>query len=48
MARRVGDPRARLLFALREGLDARREEMARAVTTEMGKTLVDARAESPA
>jgi malonate-semialdehyde dehydrogenase (acetylating) / methylmalonate-semialdehyde dehydrogenase len=37
--------RSRLLFALREGLDARREEMARSVTTEMGKTLVDARAE---
>src|SRR5215212_6260222 len=37
--------RARLLFALREGLAARREEMARSVTTEMGKTIVDARAE---
>ena len=37
--------RARTLFALREGLDARREELARSVTTEMGKTLVDARAE---
>ena len=37
--------RARRLFALREGLDARREELARSVTTEMGKTLVDARAE---
>src|SRR4051812_45055294 len=37
--------RARRLFALREGLDARREDMARSVTTEMGKTLVDARAE---
>jgi malonate-semialdehyde dehydrogenase (acetylating) / methylmalonate-semialdehyde dehydrogenase len=37
--------RARKLFALREGLDARREELARSVTTEMGKTLVDARAE---
>ena len=37
--------RARWLFALREGLDARSEEMARSVTTEMGKTLVDARAE---
>src|SRR3954447_3533163 len=37
--------RARRLFALREGLDARREDMARTVTTEMGKTLVDARAE---
>ena len=37
--------RARRLFALREGLDARREELARSVTKEMGKTLVDARAE---
>src|SRR4051794_39045700 len=37
--------RAQKLFALREGLDARREELARSVTTEMGKTLVDARAE---
>jgi malonate-semialdehyde dehydrogenase (acetylating)/methylmalonate-semialdehyde dehydrogenase len=37
--------RARRLFALREGLDARREELARSVTTEMGKTLPDARAE---
>ena len=37
--------RARKLFALREGLDARQEELARSVTTEMGKTLVDARAE---
>jgi malonate-semialdehyde dehydrogenase (acetylating) / methylmalonate-semialdehyde dehydrogenase len=37
--------RARRLFALRERLDARREELARSVTTEMGKTLVDARAE---
>jgi malonate-semialdehyde dehydrogenase (acetylating)/methylmalonate-semialdehyde dehydrogenase len=37
--------RARRLFALREGLDARREELARSVTTEMGKTIVDARAE---
>ena len=37
--------RARMLFALREGLDARREELARSVTTEMGKTIVDARAE---
>src|SRR5829696_4542665 len=37
--------RTRKLFALREGLDARREELARSVTTEMGKTLVDARAE---
>ena len=37
--------RARRLFTLREKLDARREELARAVTTEMGKTLPDARAE---
>jgi malonate-semialdehyde dehydrogenase (acetylating) / methylmalonate-semialdehyde dehydrogenase len=37
--------RARKLFALREGLDARREELARSVTTEMGKTIGDARAE---
>jgi malonate-semialdehyde dehydrogenase (acetylating)/methylmalonate-semialdehyde dehydrogenase len=37
--------RARLLFALREGLEARKEDMARTVTGEMGKTLVDARAE---
>jgi malonate-semialdehyde dehydrogenase (acetylating)/methylmalonate-semialdehyde dehydrogenase len=37
--------RARKLFALREGLDARKEDLARSVTTEMGKTLVDARAE---
>jgi malonate-semialdehyde dehydrogenase (acetylating)/methylmalonate-semialdehyde dehydrogenase len=37
--------RARHLFALREGLSARKEELARSVTTEMGKTLVDARAE---
>src|ERR671916_2883874 len=37
--------RARLLFALREGLEDRKEELARSVTTEMGKTLVDARAE---
>ena len=37
--------RARRLFVLRERLDARREELARSVTTEMGKTLVDARAE---
>src|SRR4029078_8890666 len=33
------------LFALREGLVERREDLARSVTTEMGKTLVDARAE---
>jgi malonate-semialdehyde dehydrogenase (acetylating) / methylmalonate-semialdehyde dehydrogenase len=37
--------RGRLLFGLREGLHARREELARSVTTEMGKTLGDARAE---
>jgi malonate-semialdehyde dehydrogenase (acetylating)/methylmalonate-semialdehyde dehydrogenase len=37
--------RARRLFTLREKLDARREELARSVTTEMGKTLPDARAE---
>jgi malonate-semialdehyde dehydrogenase (acetylating) / methylmalonate-semialdehyde dehydrogenase len=37
--------RARRLFALREGLDARREDLARSVTLEMGKTIGDARAE---
>jgi malonate-semialdehyde dehydrogenase (acetylating)/methylmalonate-semialdehyde dehydrogenase len=37
--------RAQRLFALREGLVARREDLARSVTTEMGKTLPDARAE---
>src|SRR5215204_3875578 len=37
--------RARKLFELREGLVARSEDMARSVTTEMGKTLPDARAE---
>ena len=37
--------RARRLFRLREGLDARREELAQSVTTEMGKTIADARAE---
>jgi malonate-semialdehyde dehydrogenase (acetylating) / methylmalonate-semialdehyde dehydrogenase len=37
--------RARLLFELREGLSRRRDELARSVTTEMGKTIVDARAE---
>ena len=37
--------RARKLFELREGLDARREDLARSVTTEMGKTIADARAE---
>src|SRR3954469_20038760 len=35
--------RGRKLFGLREGLDARREELARSVTTEMGKTIADAR-----
>jgi malonate-semialdehyde dehydrogenase (acetylating) / methylmalonate-semialdehyde dehydrogenase len=37
--------RARRLFALREGLAARQEDLARSVTTEMGKTIADARAE---
>ncbi|MBV9002372.1 MAG: CoA-acylating methylmalonate-semialdehyde dehydrogenase [Solirubrobacterales bacterium] len=37
--------RARKLFELRERLVARSEDMARSVTTEMGKTLADARAE---
>src|SRR5262245_14259042 len=37
--------RGRILFTLRERLDQRREEMARSVTTEMGKTIGDARAE---
>jgi malonate-semialdehyde dehydrogenase (acetylating) / methylmalonate-semialdehyde dehydrogenase len=37
--------RARKLFELREGLTARSEDLARSVTTEMGKTLPDARAE---
>jgi len=37
--------RARKLFELRERLVARAEEMARSVTAEMGKTIVDARAE---
>src|SRR5829696_3659149 len=37
--------RARKLFELRAGLEERKEELARSVTTEMGKTLVDARAE---
>src|ERR671931_307953 len=37
--------RSRLLFALREGLEARKDELARSVTTEMGKTIADARAE---
>jgi malonate-semialdehyde dehydrogenase (acetylating)/methylmalonate-semialdehyde dehydrogenase len=37
--------RARKLFDLRERLVARQEDLAQSVTTEMGKTLVDARAE---
>src|SRR3954469_7465574 len=37
--------RSQKLFALREGLSERREDLARSVTTEMGKTLPDARAE---
>ncbi len=37
--------RARVLFGLREGLEARREDLARSVTAEMGKTIGDARAE---
>src|SRR4051812_27729487 len=37
--------RARKLFELRERLVARQEDLARSVTAEMGKTLVDARAE---
>jgi malonate-semialdehyde dehydrogenase (acetylating)/methylmalonate-semialdehyde dehydrogenase len=37
--------RGRRLFALRQALDARREDLARSVTAEMGKTLGDARAE---
>jgi malonate-semialdehyde dehydrogenase (acetylating)/methylmalonate-semialdehyde dehydrogenase len=37
--------RARKLFALREGLGNRREDLARSVTMEMGKTISDARAE---
>jgi malonate-semialdehyde dehydrogenase (acetylating)/methylmalonate-semialdehyde dehydrogenase len=37
--------RARKLFELRERLVLRQEDLARCVTTEMGKTLVDARAE---
>ena len=37
--------RARKLFELRERLVARQEDLAQSVTTEMGKTLVDARAE---
>jgi malonate-semialdehyde dehydrogenase (acetylating)/methylmalonate-semialdehyde dehydrogenase len=37
--------RARKLFELREQLVARQEDLARSVTTEMGKTIADARAE---
>ena len=37
--------RGRRLFALRDGLDERREDLARSVTAEMGKTIADARAE---
>jgi malonate-semialdehyde dehydrogenase (acetylating)/methylmalonate-semialdehyde dehydrogenase len=37
--------RSQKLFALREGLVERRDELARSVTTEMGKTIADARAE---
>jgi malonate-semialdehyde dehydrogenase (acetylating)/methylmalonate-semialdehyde dehydrogenase len=37
--------RARKLFELRERLTVRAEELARSVTTEMGKTIADARAE---
>jgi malonate-semialdehyde dehydrogenase (acetylating)/methylmalonate-semialdehyde dehydrogenase len=37
--------RARMLFTLRERLEARSEDLARSVTTEMGKTIGDARAE---
>jgi malonate-semialdehyde dehydrogenase (acetylating)/methylmalonate-semialdehyde dehydrogenase len=37
--------RARKLFQLRERLEARSEDLARSVTTEMGKTIGDARAE---
>src|SRR4051795_5720150 len=37
--------RAQKLFALREGLVAGKEELGRSVTTEMGKTIVDGRAE---
>jgi malonate-semialdehyde dehydrogenase (acetylating)/methylmalonate-semialdehyde dehydrogenase len=37
--------RARKLFELRERLVARQEELAQSVTTEMGKTIADARAE---
>jgi malonate-semialdehyde dehydrogenase (acetylating)/methylmalonate-semialdehyde dehydrogenase len=37
--------RGRRLFSLRAALDARREDLARSVTREMGKTIADARAE---
>lgn len=37
--------RAGKLFALRDGLETRREELARSITAEMGKTIQDARAE---
>ena len=37
--------RSRRLFGLRQRLDERREDLARSVTTEMGKTIADARAE---
>jgi malonate-semialdehyde dehydrogenase (acetylating)/methylmalonate-semialdehyde dehydrogenase len=37
--------RGRILFKLRAALDSRREDLARSVTTEMGKTIGDARAE---
>jgi malonate-semialdehyde dehydrogenase (acetylating) / methylmalonate-semialdehyde dehydrogenase len=37
--------RAHKLFELRAGLEARKDDLARSVTTEMGKTLPDARAE---
>ncbi|MDP9345538.1 MAG: CoA-acylating methylmalonate-semialdehyde dehydrogenase [Actinomycetota bacterium] len=37
--------RARILFALRAGMEERKEDLARSVTAEMGKTIGDARAE---
>src|SRR5262245_19196253 len=37
--------RSQLLLALREGLQARKDELARSVTTEVGKTIVEATAE---
>jgi malonate-semialdehyde dehydrogenase (acetylating)/methylmalonate-semialdehyde dehydrogenase len=37
--------RSQKLFELREALTARKDELARSVTTEMGKTIVDGRAE---